>query len=664
MAPLWAWPCRCSDGAPSWAWRKGFGIWLYRCRFGAKDLAALCRGQASGGLYGGEEEEEDGAGRASAFEELLESMWLGENQDAEATLHPEDASNEDVGEQELEEIYEFAATQRKAALSRARSEERGSRGRQRQAARGGTCAREVEVEEPSAGTATSERKGGFDPESLRLHVQHTRREGGARGRLPEPLQDPEETQPFREPETEAALQLAGEDQPQFNESSHSLFSAAQEGSFELFQHSPDTRVPSKDPTAGPSVAPESLTLSSGLLGKLPLPVLSPVPSLPGSSLQGRGALPRKLSQTLAAAPLRSASQPSPAGNKAERATRTQMASSGQALGKGLDRTLDSPALPAPLSHAALEPLDLILLSDSDEEVESGQGQAGASGKEPGLSAAVSGSLRPCVGKEDSEDPLLGARVCWEAAPRQRLSQGSEREDSWAEGFSWSKGEEMLVPDTPLLGRGGSSGTQSAPLSSRSDCEERWTQRTWASQPPARLASVRSPKGSLSPLPWLAGLPGDGKSAQGPPSPLSGPAEVVIVDDSEEEQDAAPPLSWDSRVLGEELPALEGESSCLLPGAGPKRVAAYSGLSRTPPRGLGKRDGSPLARTAALHLGEGDVSESRCRGGAAWDGGDSSEEDVFPLTQRLSATQPVQKTPGGFPLGCCCRSHQAYCTSTL
>ncbi|KAJ6651663.1 hypothetical protein lerEdw1_020739, partial [Lerista edwardsae] len=63
--------------------------------FGVQDLAALCRGQAGRGLGGGDEE--DGAGRADAFEELLESMWLGENKDTEATLQPEAASNEDVG---------------------------------------------------------------------------------------------------------------------------------------------------------------------------------------------------------------------------------------------------------------------------------------------------------------------------------------------------------------------------------------------------------------------------------------------------------------------------------------------------------------------------------------------------------------------------------------
>ncbi|KAJ6651654.1 hypothetical protein lerEdw1_020748, partial [Lerista edwardsae] len=571
----------------------------------------------------------------------------------EATLQPEAASNEDVGEQELEEIYEFAATQRKAALSRA-GEEGGSRECQRPAARGGPCSVTGAVEEPLAGTAPSEQEGGFGPGPFGLHAQNTRRGGGgggARGRPPEPLQDPEESRPSGEPEARAALQLAGEAQPQLNESSDSLFPAAQDGSFELFQQSPDTRVPSKAPAAGqpssalaggPSLAPGSWALSSGPFSNLPLPASPPLAPLPESSPKARGALPRKLPQTLAAAPLLPASQPGPSGNKAERAVGNPTASSGQALGKGLERTLGSPALPAPPSPVASEPLDLILLSDSDEEVEPGQGQAGASGKEPGWSAAASGSLGQHAGKEGSEDPLLGMRLCREAAPQQRLSQGSGREDSWAEVFGWSRGEEMLVPDTPLLGRKGSSDTQRVQLSSRSGSEERWAERTWAGQPPpVGLASARSPKGSPSPLPLPALLPGEGRSAQGSGE---GPAEVVIVDDSEEEPDAAPPLSWDRCVLGEELPALEGGSGCLLPGAGPERTTAYHGPSQTPAKGLGKRDGSPLARAAALHLGGVDVPEGGCRGRAAWDGEDSSDEDILPLTQRLPATQPVQKTP--------------------
>ncbi|XP_064009512.1 structure-specific endonuclease subunit SLX4-like isoform X2 [Pogoniulus pusillus] len=55
--------------------------------------------------------------RAENFQDLLKSVWVGEYEEEEAMLSPECQREDDngVGEQELEEIYEFAATQRKMA---------------------------------------------------------------------------------------------------------------------------------------------------------------------------------------------------------------------------------------------------------------------------------------------------------------------------------------------------------------------------------------------------------------------------------------------------------------------------------------------------------------------------------------------------------------------
>lgn len=62
-------------------------------------------------------DDEDCEDRAENFQDLLKSVWVGEDEEEEAMLSPECQKEDDseVGEQELEEIYEFAATQRKMA---------------------------------------------------------------------------------------------------------------------------------------------------------------------------------------------------------------------------------------------------------------------------------------------------------------------------------------------------------------------------------------------------------------------------------------------------------------------------------------------------------------------------------------------------------------------
>ncbi|XP_075420477.1 structure-specific endonuclease subunit SLX4 isoform X2 [Tenrec ecaudatus] len=87
-------------------------------RFGLSELAHLCKqapvttGAASGI---GEKEEETCEGRADTFQDVLRSVWVEEEEEAEALLKPEgpEEDRENVDEAEMEEIYEFAATQRK-----------------------------------------------------------------------------------------------------------------------------------------------------------------------------------------------------------------------------------------------------------------------------------------------------------------------------------------------------------------------------------------------------------------------------------------------------------------------------------------------------------------------------------------------------------------------
>ncbi|XP_039935196.1 structure-specific endonuclease subunit SLX4 isoform X2 [Hirundo rustica] len=96
-------------------------------RFGMKELMAECENstgesQVSSGVDSEDDlisvrDDEDCEDRAENFQDLLKSVWVGEDEEEVALLSPECQKEDDseVGEQELEEIYEFAATQRKMA---------------------------------------------------------------------------------------------------------------------------------------------------------------------------------------------------------------------------------------------------------------------------------------------------------------------------------------------------------------------------------------------------------------------------------------------------------------------------------------------------------------------------------------------------------------------
>uniref|UniRef100_A0A8C0DFC5 Structure-specific endonuclease subunit SLX4 n=1 Tax=Balaenoptera musculus TaxID=9771 RepID=A0A8C0DFC5_BALMU len=88
-------------------------------RFGVTELVHLCEQvpvlmDAEGGQQK-EQEDEDCESRVETFQELLRSVWRGEEEEAEALPKSEgrEEDREKVNEAEMEEIYEFAATQRK-----------------------------------------------------------------------------------------------------------------------------------------------------------------------------------------------------------------------------------------------------------------------------------------------------------------------------------------------------------------------------------------------------------------------------------------------------------------------------------------------------------------------------------------------------------------------
>ncbi|XP_069726686.1 structure-specific endonuclease subunit SLX4 isoform X1 [Phaenicophaeus curvirostris] len=94
-------------------------------RFGVRELMAKCESgtgesQVSSGVDSDDDilsvrDDKDCEDRAENFQDLLKSVWVGEDEEEVAMLSPEYQKEDDngVGEKELEEIYEFAATQRK-----------------------------------------------------------------------------------------------------------------------------------------------------------------------------------------------------------------------------------------------------------------------------------------------------------------------------------------------------------------------------------------------------------------------------------------------------------------------------------------------------------------------------------------------------------------------
>ncbi|XP_009475568.1 PREDICTED: structure-specific endonuclease subunit SLX4 [Nipponia nippon] len=100
-------------------------VGVLAARFGVRELMARCENntgesQVSSGMDSEDDllsvrDDKDCEDRAENFQDLLKSVWMGEDEEEVDTLNPECQKEDDsgVGEQELEEIYEFAATQRK-----------------------------------------------------------------------------------------------------------------------------------------------------------------------------------------------------------------------------------------------------------------------------------------------------------------------------------------------------------------------------------------------------------------------------------------------------------------------------------------------------------------------------------------------------------------------
>ncbi|XP_044513931.1 structure-specific endonuclease subunit SLX4 [Gracilinanus agilis] len=101
-------------------------------RFGIKELVDICESglevtdiNSGDDMFLVEREEKDCESRAENFQELLRSMWGDEDKELGPLLKLEDQEEdrEKVNEEEMEEIYEFAATQRKMLQGKCQTKE-------------------------------------------------------------------------------------------------------------------------------------------------------------------------------------------------------------------------------------------------------------------------------------------------------------------------------------------------------------------------------------------------------------------------------------------------------------------------------------------------------------------------------------------------------------
>ncbi|KAL8175216.1 UNVERIFIED_CONTAM: hypothetical protein K2H54_016933 [Gekko kuhli] len=572
-------------------------------RFGVAELAALCADPSWSGPPAvaacGQEEEE----RVEQFEELLKSIWVGEEEEDGALLPEEPGGRENVvDEQELEEIYEFAATQREA------EEEEGRQSRERPWG--------AEVGEGAVPGGSLEGEAG---PSSPLEPQEQRPLGAASGRSrPEGLPEP-------------------------GEKSLLVVSWGAE-SWELFPGSPSGRELGKDEDteAGGGVAliqspippepeEELVLLPQGFSrGASRMPLGDPAERLPASPRERGGFSSSDLSLPLfSPAPPEASGQPCPV-EEQELPKVPRGAPAGVAASRGtghIGHALGAPPPPSPTPP----PVDLEGSCLPTPGPPAGGGELGQGrwlAEQMGLPLEERGAFGTMRGHLSQE---VGVGCCQgRGAPLPGMLLNSE-----------AGGGGVPGPGTPLLRPGGPNDGQVGKLGSASEPGAQWPGDAEDGGPPLKSALIPSPKRRRSLQGWLphghrspplrssACLPAVGKSAADV---------VVILDDSEEEAEAAPWRSGASSVLEVDLPVFEEDSGHLFHEASPERpMAAQAGRCQlgSPPRPLLQRSSTPSGGSCTAGKEplpcSGCPEEGSCGSdGSLW--GQGAETEVLPLPQ--------------------------------
>ncbi|XP_063171242.1 structure-specific endonuclease subunit SLX4 isoform X2 [Candoia aspera] len=578
-------------------------------RFGVKELAVLCEGQPSEGIC--IEKSADDKDRPGTFEELLKSMWPDEDEETAPKSVRRDEISDSMNDQELEEIYTFVATQRRMTPDEVRNEKvcvecRHDEGEEKIGQDGASCPRKV-LEKSTRGMTIrkGEIKCGLESSKLKNSVAGTEKD--LRKFSVEFQQDFEEIVPFRagtrkETTSEVLLGLAGiSSQRNHLESSATQFSVS-EMKCSLWEPSID-------------IAEKETTSRN-------FPRLFQVPAV---DLQVT--LSRDLEAPLSL--LTYASQPNildrlPSQNDKQKNIKRK--------GEAPVSSLEKPGGVSPCNRD-VKSNDIVVL-DSDEELEQEAGKkqveatSGFSRQQSRQKASPVADVLNCWSPSLPRQGVskvgdwLGSLVCDEAQPlgesHQPLNLSSQKEGSCWEGLGWSEGRTLVVPETPLSAWNSMDDMQVEKSRLNSGLEKQWTQET----------QIRQFSCSYKPLPVLLST-----SLLETVKPDNGPCarerDVVVVDDSEEEQEVGPPFS--RGIFAEPLEMITVNARNPLGTS----VDVFDVQDNNP-----VTVGSSIANSAAtFHSGVGDLLLHNSQN---WSGEDSDSSEVLPVSQSLSASIPVPK----------------------
>ncbi|XP_007441731.1 structure-specific endonuclease subunit SLX4 [Python bivittatus] len=574
-------------------------------RFGVNELAVLCEGQRSEGIS--VEKSANAKDRAGTFEELLNSMWQDEDEETAPKSVCRDEISDNMNEQELEEIYEFVATQRRMTPDEVRKEkvciECRHDGEKKIGQDGGSCPKKI-LEKPTRGMAIKEGEIKCDASKLKNSIASMEKD--LRKFSIEFQQVFKEIVPFRddtrkEPTHEVLSGLAAvSSQRNHLESSANQFSVSEmkcslwEPSIDIAVKETTTRnfprffhVPAKD---------LQMTLSRDLESPFSLLTSASQPNI----------LDRLPSQK----------------EKQENIKRK---------GKPPVSSLEKPGGVSP--HLNVQ-RDHIVVLDSDEELEWEAGKkqteatSGFSRQQSWHKVSPVADVLNCRSPSPPQQGVskagdwLGTLVCDEAQSlgerHQPLNLSSHKEGSCWENLGWSEGKTLVVPETPLSTWNSLHDMQVEKSRLNSGLEKQRTHET----------QTRQLSCSYTPLPVLSST--SSLETVKPDNGLyAAERDVVVVDDSEEEQLAVPPLS--RGLFAEPLEVITINARNPL---GPS-VHMFDVQDNHPVTG-----GGSIANSAAtFHFGVGDLllhNSQNCSGE------DSDRSEALPVSQSLSASIPVPK----------------------
>lgn len=565
--------------------RKNIYIYSYVFRFGVKELAALCDGQPS--EERSVEKPADDKDKVGDFEELLKSMWQDEDEETVAKAVCRDEISDSMNEQELEEIYEFVATQRRMTSDEARKEK--------------VCTEytikesEIKSDHESSKLRTSIASMGKDLKKYSVEFQ----------------QDLKEIVSFRassrkEPTSEIHLGLAGDS----THSNHLERSATQFSVSEM---------------KCCSVWEQNINIAKDETTARNFPRLFQAPA---KDLQM--SLPRDLEVPFS--PITSGSQPNildrlPSQNEKQ---------------QNINRKGEAPVGSLEKS-GAVNPQDLnitsnhIVVLDSDEELE----------REAEKKLAEAASSFSEQQSWHKESPVADVLNCWSPAPPQQdvskvgdglgtlicneaqslgechqpLDPSGQKEGSFWEGLGWSEGRTLVVPETPLAAWNSLNDVQVEKSRLNSSLEKQWTHE--AQTEPLSCSYKLLPVLSSTSLLEIE-KPDNGLCAA--------ERDVVVVDDSEEEQEAVPLCS--RGIFVEPLEAITTNAR------NPLRTSVHM---------FDMQDNHPVTvassvtnSAATFHFGVGDLLLHNSQN---WPGEDFDSNVALPACSSLSASIPVPKISG-------------------